>query len=138
MRHGLARKIDPALLVNFQDLDFNLFAFFDNILSFFDEMVGQLVHPDKAFLAGKNSNKYADSHDAGDFAFVNLADFGFDGEPLNLFPRSLNGYGVGGRDINFAVVFDFDFRTGFFNNPADVLPARTNESSDLLHRDLER
>src|SRR5579872_1432538 len=84
MSHGFAREINSALLIDIENLDFKLFAFFDDIFSFFNKLIGQLVHTDKPFFSRHNLNKDANPHDSSHFAFVDLPDFGFRGQSYDL------------------------------------------------------
>src|SRR4051812_16306006 len=67
MGHRFARQVDAALLVNFDDFDLELLAFFHDVFGLLDEVVGQLAHSDQTFFARHDLDENADAHDPGDF-----------------------------------------------------------------------
>src|SRR5258708_10108812 len=63
LQHGFARKVNPALLIDFHDLHFDFLAFFDFVFGFFHKMIRQLTHPDQTFFARHDLNEHADAQD---------------------------------------------------------------------------
>src|SRR5437879_5288816 len=132
----LAGQVNAPLGVDLKDFDLNFIPFFADLLRLLDKMIGELVHTDEAFLAREDLDKNADTHDAGDFPLVDFAHFRFRREAFDFLFGTLHGDGINRRDIDGPVVFHFDFGACGLNDAANVFAAGTDQSSDLIHRDL--
>src|SRR3977135_138233 len=71
-------------------------------------------------------------HDLDDFAFVDFSDLGFGHDRLDPFQRRLDGFSVGARHLDGAVVLDVDLGAGLLDDLADHLAARSDDFADLV------
>src|SRR5258708_6332271 len=74
----------------------------------------------------------AEIHDLDDLAFVDFADFGFRHDRLDPLQRRLDGFSVGARHLDGAVVLDVDLGASLLDDLADHLAARSDDFADLV------
>src|SRR5476649_899857 len=91
----------------------------------------------QTFLAAADRHKSAEINNTGYFTIIDPPDFNFSG---NLFDTT-NGVArfltVGGRNLNGAVIFDFDGGPGFLGQGTNNRTAFTNHVLDLIRINLD-
>src|SRR5258705_5044390 len=86
----------------------------------------------QAIARSEEIHESAEIHDLDDLTFVDFADFGFGHDRLDPFQRRLDGFSVGARHLDGAVVLDVDLGTGLLDDLADHLAARSDDFADLV------
>ena len=129
---GFAAEANPAFVVDFNAFDPNFVAEFDDVFGSFDAEAGQLADVAEAVLAGKDFDKAAKVFDGGDFASVDFFELDFGGEGFDFGLGDFEAVFGKGVDFDFAIVFDIDFATGFFDESFDVFSSGADEGADFV------
>ena len=91
---------------------------------------------DEAVLARGDLDERAELHQAHDAAIVELADLGHEDDIVDALLRSVARGGVGGGDVDGAVVVDVDLGAGIGNDLLDDAAALTDDLADALGVDV--
>src|SRR5205823_13553822 len=106
LEHGLAGKVDPALLVDLGHLDVDLVAQVDRVLDPAHPLLGQLADVDQPIGVGHDLDEGAEGHDPDHLAAVGLTHLDLTGDLLDDLLRLGRGVGIERADDDPAVVLD--------------------------------
>ena len=115
----LAGEVPAALLVDLHELDPDHIADGNDILDLLDALAVELGDVDEAVLARGDLDERAELHQAHNAAIVELADLGHEDDIVDALLRSVARGGVGGGDVDGAVVVDVDLGAGIGNDLLD-------------------
>src|SRR5690606_9707732 len=136
VQQRLHAQADLAALVGLEDLHAHDLAFLHIVGDVIHALVGDLRHVQQAVTARHDVHDGAEVEQTHDRAFVDLADFDFGGDRLDLRLRQLRALGAHRRDLDRAVVLDLDHGAGLFLQRADHRTALADHVADLLGVDL--
>src|SRR5436305_2056272 len=117
----LHRQAHLAALIEPEQLDLHPVAFLDHVGDLLDPARRQLADVHQAVLRSEEVHERAEIDDLHDGTVVNVADFRLRRDRLDPVDRRLDRFGVGGRDLDHAVVGNVDLGAGLLDDLADDL-----------------
>src|SRR5205085_4151918 len=129
----LARQTNLAgLRFDGDDLHFHFVADLIEIGDLTDAGVRHLADVQQSVLTGKDFDERSVRLDALHCPFVVLPDVRRCGQSADDVERALGRLAVGRRHGHLAVILDVDLRSGFFDDPANGLAARSDDVANAL------
>ena len=132
-----AGEVDPAAVVDLDDLDHDLVPHRHHVLDLLDPVLGEVADADQPLLLGRDLDEGTEAHQARDLPLVDAADLDLVGQVADHVQGLLAGLRVGARDEHPAVVLDVDRGTRLLDDPADGLAAWADDLADLVGVDLD-
>src|SRR5262245_44480573 len=133
--HGQAHL---ATIIEAQQLDIDLLPLFHDLAHRLGSTVRELGDVDQAVLGAEEVHKGAEFHDLDHLALVDLAHLRFGGNAADARQAGPDGFALGRRDLDGAVVLDIDFGAALGHDLADHGSARTDDLADLVDGNLDR
>ena len=130
------RQLDAVLIIDSDDLHFELVADLADIADRLHEAFGQFADVAQAVLTGSDLDEGTEVLDRADGPVVDATHLDLFGDGFDAGESVFTTDLIGTRDQHLAVVGHVDLRLGLLLDRADVLSAGANQQADLFGIDL--
>src|SRR4029434_3741787 len=138
LKGRFAREFHSPLVVDPDAFHPDHLANLRDVFSPVHSEISQLGNVDEAVFAREHFHESAEFFDRHDAPVIGLADLHFLRHATDDLLRAGHALAARRIDVNRAVVFDVNLRSGFSDDALDRFTARSNKGADLLGIDFDR
>ena len=125
-------QLDTAAIINVQYHNLDLLTNLQVIIHIVHTLFSNLGDVNQAILTRQDVNECTEFHDTGNSTFVDLANFCFSSDAVNLVVSNLAGIFVFAIDLNNTIVSNIDGAASLFTQTTNSGTTLTNNITDLV------